>query len=254
MRTKAIGDIAYFFPFCALAARYKDDSGDGDQDTTDFIDDTIGRWLPEAKVTKYKTKLDFALTVTSGTSAIVVIRGTEGIAWLDNFSPFPISNASAHDGFYSSGVELYNAIKDDLKWYADVTIVGQSRGGALAPVVAEQLYNDRKVKAFVITYSGPPVYTRKGKRRFDAIGIDGYRVINPRDIVDNAARPILKHVLKKVTLPYAGNILQRIPIIGWLIGGHAYTSIFDGLIARAERTHNAAEIEYLRDRKGYCSI
>jgi hypothetical protein len=249
-----IHPIIYLFPYCALSARYKEDSGDGDEHQFDYIDDVISQWDPEARVLKFKTKLDFAYLVANGTSALIVIRGTEGKAWFDNFSPFPLREDDAHDGFYDGAEALYVAMKDEIKYFHDITITGQSRGGALAPALAEIIYKDTGVKSFVVTYSAPPVYTRKGKKRFEAIGIEGYRVINPRDIVDNAGRPLLKHVLETITLPFAGNVLNRFPVIGWLIGGHAYTSIFDGLYAWSSGRKNSHELQYLRESKGVCTI
>lgn len=249
-----IRPISYYFPFCALAARYKDDSGDGDQDTTDFIDDAIAAWVPNATVRKYKTRLDLAFLVTVGDLAIVTIRGTEGAAWLSNFDPFPFSDHDAHDGFYNSGIELWDRMRSDLLSLRTVVITGQSRGGALAPVVAELMFDELGVRPYVITYSAPPVYNKRGRKRFNATGIEGIRVVNPRDIVDNAGRPILKHVLNRVQLPYVSNFLNNIPFIGWLIGGHAYTSIFDGLIAYAIRSKAYEDVGYLRNKKGYCSI
>ena len=247
--------IARYFPYCALSARYKFDSGDGDQDTTDYIDDTIKAWYPRAKVSKYHSKLDFNYVVEMSDSIICVTRGTEGRqAWYDNFSPFPLYRNRAHNGFYEAAGKLYKMIHHHFYTDKHLIFTGQSRGGPITQALAMMTWSNLRKRSISITYSAPPIFTRSGKKEFNECGLFCYRVINPHDVVDNLGQPILKHVGKKIVLPRVKNVLNRIPIIGWLFGGHAYTSIFDGLIARAVEEHDFSEAQYLRERKGYCTI
>lgn len=254
---------AYYLPFVALSARYKQDSGDGDGDFEDFIDDTIHSWLHQAHVTKFfdKKELDFTYMVEYEGKLIISCLGTEGPGWgpgwLSNMSPGLETHNfrdGHHIGFWLSGRRVFDAFYEVIKLFRDIVIIGHSRGAARAVAMGEMIVTRFGIAPLVIGYSGPPLHTRTGATHYNTLGIHTIRVINARDIVDDLGKPIFVHPCRALRLPFVRNRLNSIPLIGWLFGGHAYSSIFDGMIEYCRRRKMNREIEYLESRRSVATI
>ncbi len=259
-----IWDVAYLWPFCALAARYKEDSGDGDNNFYDFIDDTISKWLPNATITKMPItkKLDFTYSVEYKSNLLIVCLGTEGSVleqgWISNFSPQietkNFNRLGGHVDFIEAGEDIavyYQHLVRDYKH--NFWIVGHSRGGARCITAA--WYWARTFDIFpqkVISFCAPPVFTHKKADEYNKIGL-GNVTIRPvmyNDVVDILGLPILKHVGVALKLPRVkSDIIERKKLLGKLFYGHAYSSVFDSLIKFCRERSLMAEAKWLVDTK-----
>jgi len=112
---------------------------------------------------------------------IIAINGSDGDLneWESNFDAYPIED-NTHKSFREHGIQIYNTINELISLYimstTPITIVGHSRGGALAQVLAEKL----EYKCRVITYGSPRLYTiYKKKKDLNYTHIMVYSIYDP---------------------------------------------------------------------------
>jgi hypothetical protein len=256
----------FVFPFCALAARYKQDSQDGDKDPFDCIEDMIlSEWMPGARITRYydASRLDFAYAVEDKKreNILIVKLGTEGTitgpGWVDDFSPgigtCEYHQLGGHVGFLSAGVRMYHFFSDLIRPYGDrVIFTGQSRGGPVSESAAMQHYRISGAVSKVVGYCGPPTWVPAAADAYDkCLGGSTISIDLEHDLVDDIAWPIFRHVGNRIHLTYdrpAGE--KRIPIED----GHRYSSILMGLRRYCSDRKMTAEVDYLDSKKWVCTV
>lgn len=269
MNEQNIFNPAFYFPFCALAARYKDDSLDGDKDLFDCIEDTIKTdWLPGAKIHRFwdPARLDFAYAVEDmkAHQLLIVPLGTEGgpfeAAWVDNLSPGletrQFKELGGHVGFISSGQRLFSHFFDLINKYAgNLAFAGHSRGDPKAKAAARVAFRLTDEIPTVVGYCGPACFNASGADEYDKMmGGATITVDNAYDITDNSGIG-LKHVGIPLHLPRtSGGIVDSVPVLGKIVGGHAYTKVFDGLEKYCGDRRMNKEVEYLQSRRWVCKI
>ena len=249
--------VVRFFPYVALSAYKDDDSGDRDDDKCDMIEDTIHRWHPGGSVTRINTGSDFSYMLELEDEVLVVNLGTtggwNGRGWRGNRDAFPLRKTGIHHNFDRAGWELYGKIHDPLRRIGKQTaMIGHSRGCPRGIRASELIYNRCGMMIENFPYNGPPLYTRKGRKRFNKTGIPVHRVDTRRDIVDNAGFFILVHVGERTLLPFKRTWLNSIPILGWLVGGHAYSSVYESLMMRCIERKDNTGLHYLKERMTDC--
>jgi len=246
--------IAEEFPFIALIARYNQDSGDGDSSKEDFVEDCLNRWLDKPKINKFINPkyMDVTYTIETKDLIRIVNLGTEKkLGWKSNVSPFPIRKYGGHNGFFKGGIDTFEAIQDILNCNKSIRNTGHSRGGPRTSVISKLIYENLGTKPLTITYNAPPVFTRKTAKKYNNYNIPTLRIIKNNDLIDNIAEKIFfKHVGVLIKLPKTKGIIDNVPFIG----GHAYTSVFNGLIKYFTILNKAEEVNYLYEKKGICTI
>ncbi len=117
---------------------------------------------------------------------IISIDATEGSKeWKSNFD-FSPPIKGFHKGFYETAEELFISIYSYLNFYsADIVVIGHSRGGGIAPILASMIEKHGFNVTKVITYAPPRCATLKGYRKLKKLGIETHMVKARRDIVDN---------------------------------------------------------------------
>lgn len=242
-------NIARLFPYVALSAFYKSDSGDGDSNTMDKIEDTIREWDNLSTVTRIYTSCDFTYVAERYDEVKIICLGTQGWdAWKENADVFPLKNG-VHNGFDEAGNELEKELRIFVKKRKRIIMAGHSRGGPRVIRSGELLFDRYGKRIPTIAYNSPDLYTRKGRRRWRRKKLPLTVVEFPRDIVDNTGLGVLVHVGKRVRMPFKRTFINSIPIIGWLIGGHAYSSDYESLIKYYSRRGKRDEVHYLEKRK-----
>jgi hypothetical protein len=269
MNEQKIHNAAYFFPFCALAARYKDDSLDGDKDLTDCINDTVKtEWVPGAKIHYFydPAHLDFSYAVEDEKHGhlLIVKLGTEGkiheAGWYSDFSPGLETHAfrelGGHVDFISAGQRLYDHFYNLIyKYRTGLYFTGHSRGDPIVKAAARASWRLTGEIPTVVGYCGPACFTHAAADEYDkTLGSGTTTVDNANDITDNVGIG-LKHVGTALHLPRTdGGIVDSVPVLGKIVGGHAYTKVFDGLIKYCGDRKMSAEVDYLETRKWVCKI
>lgn len=262
-------DLVYCWPYCALAARYKDDSGDGDNDPFDFIDDIVDKWLPGAVVTKMPVtnKLDFTYSIEHEGKLLISFLGTEGkideAGWISNISPQIESDRfrdlGGHVDFIEAGEMAVKYFSHLIADYADSFILqGHSRGGARC--VAAARWCERQMGLMpvcILPYCAPPVFTGKAADEYDKSGLGAvtYRVTMSHDPVDLLGRPFLKHVGTEVKMPdIITEAIRQHGIIGKLGYGHAYSSVFECLKQYCRDRRLKTELQWMKDTEWVAKV
>jgi hypothetical protein len=262
--------MAYYFPYCALAANYKKDSGDEDKDFSDFVRDCLAGWNPGCEVHEFfdERYLDysFAIEDESVGELLIVALGTEGKAtgpgWVSDLSPGLETGAfkelRGHVDFIRAGMRIFDHCSDLIDRYSSrTTLTGHSRGSARIKGAARQMFRDTGEIPRVWSYCSPPVFNHDGAKEYDACGLGGAttEVVSPHDLVDNIGLPILHHVGTSVILPDAhAKITESVPVIGHLVLGHAYSAVFACLKKYFSDRGMEKEVEYLQEKEWVCTI
>jgi hypothetical protein len=246
-----INPPARLFPYVALAAFHMIDSGDGDADLYDKIEDTLHTWHPDlVRVKRLYTSCDFSYMLELPNEVIVANLGTEGTlkAWGENVRFWPLFNDGRHDGFNDAGDELCDTLFSEVMCSRKpISFVDHSRGCPRGIIAAEKLYDKTGVKIPNYAFNGPPAYTRRGRGRWNKKGLYVLNIRNSRDIVDNLGFFLLVHVGKKIKLPFARTWVNSIPLIGWAVGGHAYSSDYEALVMYYADRGMWDEVHYLKE-------
>lgn len=255
-------DVAYCWPYCALAARYKEDSGDGDGNRYDYIDDLVEKWLPGAVITKMPItdKLDFTYAIEHEGKLLLVFLGTEGNlfqpGWISNFSAGletdQFKKLGGHVDFIRSGEVAARFFIDLVNdYYDDFRVVAHSRGGARGLAAVRWWYRHTgAMPQHVVPFCSPPVFNHAAADEYDKSGL-GAITIRPvmyHDAVDALGLPFLKHVGTELKLPHIDTAaIRQHGIIGKLGYGHAYSSIFECLVRYCDERHFQPEVKWLKD-------
>lgn len=270
-------DVAYCWPYCALAARYDEDSGDGDKNLNDFIEDVVcgdektGRkgWLPGAIVTRLwePERLDFTYAIEHEGKLLIAFLGTEGKiterGWISDLSPqYETKNfkrEGGHVDFIQAGERAGKYFIDLVEKYIDgFYAVGHSRGGPRL-MSAVKYWHDQ-LGAFpirAIPFCSPPVWNHDAATAYDACGL-GALTIRPtmsHDPIDLLGLPVLKHVGVELKLPdIITTAMKKRPVIGPMFYGHAYSSVFECLIKYCEDHFMKPEVKWLNDTKWVAEV
>lgn len=250
---KYLHPLARLFPYVSLAAFHRDDSGDGDKDLCDKIEDTLRVWHPDyVRVKRLYTSCDFSYMLELPDRIIVSNLGTEGTlkAWGENVRFWPLFNDGRHDGFNDAGDELCDSLFEIvMNTKKPIEFIQHSRGCARGIIAAEKLFYKTGTRIPCYSFNGPPAYTRRGRRRWKKTGLYNMNVRNSRDIVDNLGFFLLVHVGEKMKLPFARTKINSIPVIGWVVGGHAYSSDYVALMKHYELQGMWDEWHYLNTHR-----
>lgn len=264
-----IWDPVYCFPYVALAARYNDDSGDGDGDPFDYIDDIILKWLPEAVITKMPvTKyLDFTYSIEHDGRLLINFLGTEGKitepGWESNFSAGietpKFKKSGGHVDFIKTGETAARCFLKLVKKYGNnYLLAGHSRGGARCVAAARWLYKRTgAMPRHVIPYCSPPVFNHTAADEYDksGLGVVTIRPVMYHDAVDALGLPFLKHVGAELKLPKLNtSAIKKRGIIGKLGYGHAYSSIFECLEYYCKKREMYPEMKWIKDTSWVAKI
>lgn len=262
-------DVAYCWPYVALASRYKEDSGDGDKDFQDFIDDLIPKWLPGAKVHRifFTNTSDFTYAIEHKGHLLVAFLGTEGKltdeGWRSNFSAQietnDFFNRGGHVDFIKNGeciaITLYSLVN---KYQSNFYAVGHSRGGARCIAACRHWY--RLLGAIpirIIAYCSPPVFIESSADEYNKCGL-GAVTIRPtmsHDPIDALGLPILRHVGVELKLPDIDTVaIKQHGIVGKLLYGHAHSSVFECLQKYCIDSNMKNEWKWLEDTKWVATI
>lgn len=261
--------VAYCWPYCALAARHKDDSGDGDEHSWDFIEDLVPKWLPGAKITRMPItdKLDFTYTIEHEGKLLICFLGTEGgirdAGWKSDFSPQIETKAfkrlGGHVDFIEAGEKAANYFAELVKIYGrKTTFIGHSRGGPRCMSAGRWIYRNIGIlPERILPFCSPPVFNHSAADEYDKCGL-GSITIRPvmyNDPVDILGLPFLKHVGMSLELPRGrfAAIVQR-GIIGRLFYGHAYSSVFAALIKYCKKVGLKEEVKWLNNTKWIAKV
>ena len=261
--------VAYCWPYCALAARSKDDSGDGDDCGWDFIEDLIPKWIPEAVITRMPVtdKLDFTYAIEHEGRLLICFRGTDGSfkepGWQSDFSPQIESKKfyelGGHVDFIEAGELAAKYFYTLVEKYRDKTVlIGHSRGGPRCMAAGRWYYKNMGIlPERIFPFCSPPIFNHKAASEYDACGL-GAVTIRPvmyNDPIDLLGLPVLKHVGTELKLPRGlySAIVKR-GIIGRLFYGHAYSSVFAALIKYCKKTGLKKETKWLNDTKWVAKI
>ncbi len=124
----------------------------------------------------------------------VVIRGTHGAEWYDNFNLAQDGNYEAkyHSGFKAAADEVLQKLQNRLKRIQSsgvdatgvkILVTGHSRGGAVANIVAHMLNTSvgNEVQTYAYTFATPNV----GKNAEESLAKDAniFNIINPDDFI-----------------------------------------------------------------------
>jgi hypothetical protein len=265
---------AYYLPFVSLAARREQDSGDGDADKFDFIDDTIAKWLPGTKVHKFfdPRKLDFTYAVEDEKQGKLFLGflGTEGSllgpGWKSDLSP-QVETHSFHDkgghvDIINAGELVFDYYEDLLYRYRFNTVFAtHSRGvrGLATGRKMQRVFGEGPRR--MIAYCPPKIFNAAGADELDKCGLSApiITVISPHDLVDNIGTG--RHVGQILRLPDAhAAITEHAPtpvfkhLLGQLLAGHAYSSVFACMELFCEQRRYDAEVSYLHEREWVCTI
>jgi hypothetical protein len=269
MNEQQLFDPVYFWPFVALAARYKQDSGDKDVDTFDMIEDTIGMWLPGTKVHRFfnPDKLDFTYAVEDNVQnqLLIVGLGTEGglfdPGWIGDLSPQierdEYWQRGGHVDFIKAGERVFDAFGDLIfKYSNNVVIAGHSRGVRVFATARKILRETGSIPRRVIGYCVPGIFNHKGAHEYNSSGLGGatIEVVNPHDLVDNLGWPLLQHVGSRIKLPDANAPITNKPVVGPLVMGHAYSAVHWNFKLYCEQSRLDRELEYLHKTEWVCTI
>lgn len=245
-----------YAPYSALVARFDDDLDGNPSDGADMIEDIIrDHHGASTAVKRYRIGYDFTCTVELDDRLMVLNLGTDTKAggekvWLSNAKCIPVVD-NTHNGFYKAGWKTFTAIQDEIEdTKKPVIFIGQSRGASRS-YLCKKFYHDvsgRESSCFA--YCPPKTFTKKGVKEFNKLRGNSFSIISHGDIVDNLGFWIFKNVGTVIELPKSGSIISKIPFIG----GHAYSSYIDGMIAMFKKTAHWKESKYLMERKGWCSI
>lgn len=269
MNKEKLFDPVYYWPFVALAARYKQNSGDKDNDPFDMIEDTIKKWLPETKVHRFfnPDKLDFAYAVEDEHShqLLIVKLGTEGglfdPGWIGDLSPQierkEYWERGGHVDFIKAGERVFNEFGNLIfKYSENVVMEGHSRGVSILATARKMYRETGYIPQRVIGYCIPGIFNHKAADEYNACGLGGatIEVVNPHDLVDNIGFPFLKHVGTQLELPDAHAPITNKPIVGPLVMGHAYSAVHYDFKLYCEMYGLEKELEYLHKTEWVCTI
>jgi hypothetical protein len=260
-------DVAYFFPYVALAARHKEDSGDGDGDRFDYIDDLVEKWLPSAVVTKMpiSSKLDFSYSIEHEGKLLIANLGTEGglfePGWVSDFSPQierpEYYELGGHVDFIKAGEHAARFFADKIDKYRDgFYIIGHSRNRTI-PAARWALRELGAMPKRVIPYCSPPVFIASAADEYDksVLGSVTVRPVMYNDLVDSVGIPLLKHVGIELKLPKVrSEAIRKRGLIGRLVMGHAYSSVFDALYDYCKARQMKAEMKWIDDTRWVAKI
>jgi hypothetical protein len=262
-------DVAYCWPYAALGARYKQDSGDGDKDLTDFIDDLVGKWLPGALVHKvfFPETLDFTYAIEHEGRLLIAFLGTEGKfdeeGWRSDFSPQieteEFLKRGGHVDFIKAGERLGKYFSDLVSDYRyNFYAVGISRGGARELAALRYWYRQMNaIPIRALPFCSPPVFTGSAADEYDKCGL-GSVTIRPtmsHDPVDLLGLPILQHVGVELKLPDIETAaIKQHGLKGKLFYGHAYSSVFECLQKYCQDRHMKTEWQWLEDTKWVATV
>ena len=134
---------------------------------------------------RLSTGLDEVAVFFDGSDVTIVIDGSDDPAeWISNLK-FKSNRLGFHNEFYTSSVEIYRLLHLNSK--NNITIVGHSRGGGIAQILA---YLINRPNINVITFGSPKVANRLGIKKLKEIGFKHTRVRIKGDPVDNVP-PVL---------------------------------------------------------------
>lgn len=107
--------------------------------------------------------IDEIKIVRTDTEQIVIIGGSSSDwrEWFNNLLAHITVNG-VHRGFSKSANRIYELIKDQIDISQPLTIIGHSRGGAIAQAMAYLFYK----KATVFSFGAPKVFLRKITPKF----------------------------------------------------------------------------------------
>ncbi|MBT8490156.1 MAG: DUF2974 domain-containing protein [Deltaproteobacteria bacterium] len=262
-------DVAYVWPYCALAARYDEDSGDGDNEFSDFIDDLVEKWLPGSTVHKYfeKEKIDFTYAIEHGGKLLICFLGTEGAfsgpGWKSDFSPQIESpeyrELGGHVDFIRAGIDAAYYFYDLVREYGgNYMVAGHSRGGPRCMSAAREWYRlTSTLPGRIVPFCSPPVFNAAAATEYDNCGL-GSVTIRPTmsyDPVDLLGWPILRHVGTELKLPrIKTKAIRRRGLLGKIVFGHAYSSVFECLKRYCQNRAMTREIKWLKDTEWVAEI
>ncbi len=117
--------------------------------------------------------------------AIISVDATDSNKeWKSNFDFNPPVH-DFHKGFYTTALAFYNQIYSKIQ-DKEVTVIGHSRGGGIAPILAFLLQESGIKVNKVVTFAAPRSTTLTGSKKLKNAGLVIHRVEAKLDIVDNA--------------------------------------------------------------------
>jgi len=117
---------------------------------------------------QFKIGCDEVAVYNCKEETIVAINGSDGDKeeWKGNFNGYPITNG-CHHNFYKDGIRILESVIRDCPKEKPITVVGHSRGGALAQIFALYAELVHGLEILCVTYGSPRVFTLLKTRSLD---------------------------------------------------------------------------------------
>lgn len=96
-------------------------------------------------------------TARKGNNVFIVIRGTEGEEWYNNFRT---GIEDTHQGYYDTVNYLMPLLKEQINSGYRLLFTGHSRGGALSNLLASRLIKSGRENVFAYTFACPNITTK----------------------------------------------------------------------------------------------
>lgn len=108
---------------------------------------------------------DEVVLYNTPTETVIAINGSDGDReeWRGNFAGYPITKG-CHGNFYEAGIRILETVLVDIPKGKTVTIVGHSRGGALAQVATMRGRQWHGLRVRCVTFGSPRPFTFRKAR------------------------------------------------------------------------------------------
>lgn len=260
--------IAKMWLFAELCSHDKQDSGDHDSDPHDYIKDWIANLFNNHKDYLYfqmSNSSDFAYILELQDMILFVFRGTYGdVAWINNFSFFPLVNGYIHKGFFESfeffRPEIDKYLKSSQTIFGKiftsvnkpVFCIGHSRGGILSQLCARHLAKNRHLPVYCINFGSPVGGTKKFRDEMNLLPIYNTRVVNGYDLVTRVFDDTLgRHAGNRFWLPQP----KWHMLFTWRkLMDHAYSSYTHALIKYSKKIKDQEAVDVLNEVKKRVNI
>lgn len=233
------------------------DSGDGDDDLTDFISDHIEVNTPGSLFSQTRNQISYMYSVDEPERIVISFRGTRGKpAWLNNFKMWPPVDGYMHRGFYDLMQAFAPAIEKLFvptdRRMKSVYLTGHSLGGITAQYCAKYLYEEMRIVVTCVNFGAPVGGYDKWRQVMDSYPIDNTRVVNGWDAVTELGNDtIAAHAGKLLRLkqPFWRRLFRITQV-----QDHFYSRYTDALIRYSTKLHDAEAVEALKIVRKRCTI
>ena len=189
--------VAEMWKLAELCRYNKHDSGDGDDDLTDYISDHVEARYPDSTFIEMHNVIEYMYILDKPDKLVFTFRGTDGMkAWLNNFKIIP-NQLGAHSGFYDLfsyfALEIARYIKNNYDGKKPVYCIGVSLGGAMSQFAYWYLQTRFNITSTCINFGSPVCGNAEFAAEINKCSGLNLRVVNNWDLVTRLDFGIGKH-------------------------------------------------------------